>query len=123
VQLRRFSRSSDSTSEHKDSPCKMNFKQRVLGYIAKVPKGKVVSYGQVAAAAGSPRAARQVGAILRGIDPIEGEIPWWRVINNQGFISIKGNWTAGKEMQKSLLEKDGVKVSDSFTLDINKYRF
>jgi methylated-DNA-protein-cysteine methyltransferase-like protein len=101
----------------------MNFKQRVLGYIAKVPKGKVVSYGQVAAAAGSPRAARQVGAILRGIDPIEGEIPWWRVINNQGFISIKGNWTAGKEMQKSLLEKDGVKVSDSFTLDINKYRF
>lgn len=99
-----------------------NFKQRVLSYISKVPKGKVVSYGQVAAYAGSPRAARQVGAILRSVDPSSGKIPWWRVVNNQGVISIKGSWTATKELQRDLLIKDGVKLDKDFSLDMVKYR-
>ena len=100
-----------------------NFKIRVLAFIKLVPKGKVVSYGQVAAAAGSPFAARQVGTILRGLDSSAGDIPWWRVLNNQGEISIKGNWTATKELQKALLIKEGVAVSTDFRLDIKKYRW
>lgn len=99
-----------------------NFKDHVIAFIKKVPKGKVVSYGQVAAACGHARAARQVGGILRAIDPSQNQIPWWRVLNNKGIISIKGNWTASKELQKSLLIKEGVKVEEDFTLDINKYR-
>ncbi|MFA5991502.1 MAG: MGMT family protein [Candidatus Doudnabacteria bacterium] len=127
-----------------------DFKQRVLKFIQSIPKGKVVSYGQVAANAGSPRSARQVGAILRNLElsfsgridsdlktPRKGRfrkgkpfsgflsefVPWWRVINNQGVISIKGNWTAGKELQKQLLEKEGIKVGTNYKLDINKYRW
>ena len=98
------------------------FKQRVISFIKNVPKGKVVSYGQVAAAAGSPRAARQVGGILRSLDE-DQHVPWWRVINNQGLISIKGNWTATKELQKALLEKEGIKVNKDFVVDMEKYRY
>ncbi len=100
-----------------------SFKDRVVAFVQKIPKGKVASYGQVAAATGSPRAARQVGAILRNLDVADGKIPWWRVLNNQGIISIKGNWTATKELQKSLLMKDGIMVSFNLTIDINKHRF
>ena len=83
----------------------------------------MASYGQVAAACRHPRAARQVGGILRGLDIKDGKIPWWRVVNNQGVISIKGNWTATKELQRDLLIKEGVKVGKDFILDINKYRW
>ena len=99
------------------------FKQRVINFIKKVPKGKVVSYGQVASAAGSPRAARQVGAILRALDPSQGKIPWWRVLNNKGIISIKGNWTATKEIQRQLLAKEGIKITEDFSLDMERYRY
>lgn len=99
------------------------FKHRVINFVKTVPKGKAVSYGQVAAKAGSPRAARQVGAILRSIDASDGKIPWWRVVNNKGIISIKGNWTATKQLQKEILIKEGIKISENFSLDIEKYRF
>ncbi len=99
------------------------FREKVTELVKLVPKGKVVSYGQVAAVAGHPRAARQVGGILRGLDDSKIHIPWWRVVNNRGYISIKGNWTATKELQKSLLLKDGVKVGKDFTLDMEKYRY
>lgn len=98
------------------------FSKRVIAFIQTIPKGKVVSYGQVAAVCGSPRAARQVGAVLRTV-PADSTIPWWRVINAQGVISIKGNWIATKEMQKALLEQEGVVVSTNFTVDIDSYRY
>lgn len=101
---------------------KKSLKILVLGCVKKVPKGRVVSYGQVAAAAGHPRAARQVGGILKCL-PQPTDIPWWRVINKQGYISIKGNWTATKELQRDLLIRDGVKVSENFKVDMNKYKF
>lgn len=100
-----------------------DFKQKVIGYIKKIPKGKVASYGQVAAAAGSPRAARQVGGILRTVDCDKLGVPWWRVVNKQGIISIKGNWTATKELQKALLEQDGVEVGGALIVNMQKYRY
>jgi methylated-DNA-protein-cysteine methyltransferase-like protein len=100
----------------------MTFKEAVILYVKKIPKGKVASYGQIAAMAGHPRAARQVGQILKILDIGYSDIPWWRVINNQGIISIKGNWTATKELQKDLLFKDGVEVKD-FKIDIKQYRW
>lgn len=98
------------------------FQSKVLAFICSVPKGYVVSYGQVAACCGKPNGAREVGRILSGIDISKNKIPWWRVVNNQGFISIKGNWTAGKDLQKKLLEKEGLNVLPNYSLDINKYR-
>lgn len=99
-----------------------NFRQQVLKYINKIPRGRVVSYGQVAASCGHPGAARVVGGILQSL-PNDTKIPWWRVINNQGLLSIKGNWVASKELQKLLLEREGVIVSKTFAIDIKKYRY
>lgn len=98
------------------------FSKDAIAFIKRIPRGKVVSYGQVAAACGHPRAARVVGGILRAL-PENTDVPWWRVINNQGEITIRGNWTASKEVQKALLEKDGVVVSESFMVDMIKYRW
>lgn len=96
------------------------FKDRVITIIRSVPEGKVVSYGQVALYAGLPRAAREVGWILRSS---KEDMPWWRVINNKGFISIEGNWQADKMTQKQLLEAEGIEVSDDMMVDMEKYRF
>ncbi len=101
----------------------MTFKEAVILYVKKIPKGKVVSYGQVAAVCGHPRAARQVGGILKSLDISSVSIPWWRVINNQGVISIKGNWTATKELQRDLLKRDGIKIEKDFKINIEKYRW
>lgn len=98
------------------------FTQRVIQVVKAIPEGKVVSYGQVALYIGLPRAARQVGFILRDIG-LESTIPWWRVVNNKGYISIKGNWQADKELQRKLLLHEGIEVNDEFSLDIEKHRY
>lgn len=79
-----------------------------------------MTYGQVAAAAGSPRAARQVGGILRATGP--GEVPWWRVLNAAGQISIKGNFEATAQMQKELLEAEGVELV-GYELSLARYQY
>lgn len=98
------------------------FKHKAIVFMTSVPKGKVVSYGQVAASCGSPRAARQVGMILRTLGT-DSQVPWWRVVNNRGEISIKGNWEATKELQKRLLEQDGVSVSEAYKVDMLRFRY
>lgn len=101
----------------------MDFTTHVLEVVRKIPKGKVMSYGQVAAACGNPRAARAVGWTLRRLSLAEEtNIPWWRVINNQGVISIRGHWLPAHEIQRDLLRRDGVSVSEDFTVDLKKYR-
>lgn len=100
----------------------MNFKEKVIEVIKKIPKGRVVSYGQVAAACGSPRAARQVGWLLHTLDG-NNNIPWWRVINNLGYISIKGNFMSTPLTQKKFLEAEGIIVTDDLKIDIEKYRY
>ena len=97
------------------------FKQSVLKVVKLIPEGKVVSYGQVALYVGVPRAARQVGWILRQL-PRGTDIPWWRVVNNEGRISIKASKYNALE-QKSLLEGEGVVVDENLGFEIEKYRF
>lgn len=96
------------------------FKESVVRIVRLIPKGKVASYGQVALYLGLPRAARQVGWIL---NQLEGNtpVPWWRVVNNDGRISIKGSKYSALD-QKKLLEGENIKVSKDFTFDIEKYR-
>lgn len=100
----------------------MNFREQVLKAISLIPKGRVVSYGQVAAYCGSPRAARQVGWMLRTLDG-DNRLPWWRVINSAGFISIEGNAIATPLLQKNFLESEGVEVSEQFKVDLKKYHY
>ena len=99
----------------------MTFTERVHYIIGKVPEGLVASYGQIAALAGSPGAARQVGFVLRSSNP--DELPWWRIINNAGVLSIKGSFEATKQLQKQLLEREGIMVSSGFVVDIESYRY
>jgi len=96
------------------------FSQEVLKAVKSVPRGKVVSYGQVALMTGNPRAARQVGWVLNKLS--DDKTPWWRVINNSGRISIKSSEFSALE-QKERLEGEGVVVSKNFEIDIEKYRF
>lgn len=96
------------------------FKDSVVKVVQMVPKGKVVSYGQVALYIGLPRAGRQVGWVLRSLERAT-RVPWWRVVNNEGRISIKYSRFNGLE-QKKLLEKEGVRVNEDLTFDIEKYR-
>lgn len=100
---------------------KSNFKQGVIKVVRGIPKGKVVSYGQVAIYLGIPRAARQVGWTLNRLDK-EIEIPWWRVINNTGRITIKGSIYTPED-QKERLVSEGVEVGKDYEIDIEKYRF
>lgn len=101
------------------------FAKQVTRIVKLVPKGKVVSYGQVALILGMPRAAREVGWALNSLEEEVEEIdlPWWRVINNKGLISIKGTKWHDKSLQKKLLQAEGIDVSNDLIVDMSKYRF
>lgn len=97
------------------------FKEGVIKVVNLIPYGMVASYGQVAAYVGMPRAARQVGWMLNKL-PDNTVVPWWRVVNNKGRISIIGSKYSAKD-QRLLLEKEGVEILDDLSFDIEKYRF
>ena len=86
-------------------PADESFQERVKKLLKAVPAGKVVTYGALAAYAGSPRAARQVVWILNSCAEKE-RLPWHRVINAQGKISLgRGR---GYEMQREMLWAEGI---------------
>lgn len=97
------------------------FKETVIQIIRSIPRGKVMSYGQVALYAGAPRAARQVGWILNQVE-LTVELPWWRVVNNLGRLTIKGSEYTPTVM-KQFLEAEKVLIREDFTFDIEEYRY
>jgi len=98
----------------------MGFFEEVYKVVKRIPKGKVATYGDVARSAGSPQASRQVGWALHS-NPEPGVIPCHRVIFADGSLT-DGFAFGGREVQKALLEAEGVEVSDDFTVDLEKYR-
>ena len=100
---------------------RQTFTELVIQMVRMIPQGKVASYGQIAAMADSPRAALQVGYVLHFAGD-DGITPWWRVINSKGFISTKCE-EHNKNVQKELLERDGVVVSKDLKVDMARYRF
>ncbi len=94
----------------------MPFTQKVLQIIQGIPEGKVLSYGRVAALAGNPRGARQVSRILHSMSG-KHELPWHRVVNSTGKISLPRG--RGYELQRALLESEGVLFSPSHTIDLS----
>jgi len=97
-----------------------SFRSRVLEIVRKIPKGKVLTYGQVATLAGYPRTARFVGGILQSLGP-QGRIPWQRVINAAGGISTY-RLGFGDE-QKRLLEKEGVVFNRRGHCDLKMFQW
>lgn len=98
-----------------------SFKQKVIAVVKAIPTGKVASYGQVALYVGFPRGARQVGWILNKLEK-KLLVPWWRVVNNKGKITIKGSVYTPLD-QKMHLISEGIKVEDDFSFNINKHRW
>ena len=79
--------------------------QKVYIALAAIPQGKVVTYGQLGDLAGVPRAARQGGYILRNL-PAETTLPWHRVVNAAGKISLSPESDSGMR-QRALLQEEG----------------
>jgi methylated-DNA-protein-cysteine methyltransferase-like protein len=94
------------------------FTTKVYQVVAQCPRGKVVSYGGVAAMAGKPRAARAVGAVLRDL-PDGSAVPWWRVVNSNGMISERPDH--GPAIQRKLLRCEGVRFDRRGRMDWEKY--
>ena len=95
--------------------------RRIWQQAALIPEGQVASYGQIAKLAGLPRrAARMVGRAL-GSAPPAMQLPWHRVVNAQGRISIPRS-SRGFERQCELLEREGIEVRDG-QLDMDRYRW
>ncbi len=95
-----------------------SFYQRVITLIKNIPRGKVATYGQIAEYAGSPRAARQVAYILHASSERE-DLPWHRVINSKGGISLKPR--SGYELQKQMLEAEGVIFDREDNIDMKRF--
>ncbi len=96
-----------------------NFKDKVIQIVQKIPYGRVTTYGTVATLVGFSRGARIVGGIMCS-DGEKLNLPWHRVINREGYLSIKCG-EHSKALQKALLEEEGVEVSADFIVNLDKY--
>ncbi|HXJ35027.1 MAG TPA: MGMT family protein [Candidatus Eisenbacteria bacterium] len=114
----RRSRARGAATSHRPPP----FRRLVYRLVCRVPRGKVVTYGQVAAILGQPRAARAVGtalAALRG--GLLGTVPWQRVIAASGRCTHRDGLSAS--VQRDLLEREGVRFDRRGHVDLAKVRW
>jgi methylated-DNA-protein-cysteine methyltransferase-like protein len=92
-----------------------DFKQRVYAYVAQIPRGRVMTYGQLAALAGSPYAARIVGGVAHWGDP---SLPWQRVVKKDG--SLAEGYPGGTAGHAEALKAEGVSVSEDYKVNISE---
>lgn len=91
------------------------FAPAVYELVASIPLGRVMTYGQIAALCGSPRAARIVGGIAHyGPE----SLPWHRVVNKRGGLA--GAFPGGRSAQAQMLAAEGVEVSEDYIIDIER---
>lgn len=99
---------------------KDNFYNKVYEVVKQIPQGCVATYGQIAALAGNPRAARAVGNALH-VNPEPDTVPCYRVVNSQGKLTGAFAF-GGIYVQKNLLEKDGIPVIN-FKVELKEYQW
>jgi methylated-DNA-protein-cysteine methyltransferase-like protein len=91
--------------------------RRIYQVVARIPRGRVATYGQVASLARLPRQARLVGYALNVL-PVGSPLPWWRVVNAKGTISLRANGLGHDELQARLLSREKVRfVNGAIPLD------
>lgn len=93
--------------------------ERIYQVVMTIPKGRVATYGQVALLAGNPRWARVVGYALHN-NPAPGVIPCHRVVNREGRVATAFAFGGG-EVQRDLLEKEGIIFELDGSIDLKKY--
>ena len=94
--------------------------ERIYAVVKRIPKGKVATYGQVARIVGRCT-ARMVGYATAAV-PNGSRVPWQRVINSQGMISVRSHGD-GDERQRVLLEKEGVKFDAKGKVDLKVFQW
>lgn len=82
------------------------FRLAVYDLVRSIPPGRVMGYGHVASALGSPGAARQVGYAMAGL-PADTDVPWQRVVHSAGTLATKGD-AVRAVVQRGMLEREGV---------------
>lgn len=93
----------------------------VYAVVARIPRGKVATYGQVAALAGLPRKARFVGYALSALaDP---GVPWHRVVNARGTISPRAEGDEAGDIQRLRLEQEGVVFDEQGRIDLDRFQW
>lgn len=111
----------DSESGTNVTPQESDINQRIWQVVALIPAGWVATYGDVARHAGLGRAARRVGRAL-GKLPGNTRIPWHRVINSTGRMSLPAASVAGKQQRKRLAD-EGVRFTANGRIDLNRQRW
>lgn len=96
------------------------FTEKVIRIIQSIPEGKVMTYGGIARAAGSPRGARQVVRILHSMSR-KYKLPWHRVINAKGMISLTEDESSS--LQKLYLLDEGIIFDEKGTVDLKQFQF
>jgi len=102
----------------KDTPPRVSH-LLILTAVRRIPRGRVATYGDIAAAAGMPRRARLVGRVLAE-SPLADGVPWHRVISASGRISLRDG--EGPTRQRRLLESEGI-VFTANRIDLARYRW
>ena len=93
---------------------------RIIKILKRIPHGRVATYGQIAALAGNPRAARQVVRALHS-SSLKEALPWFRVINSKGTISLPRG--AGFEQQRSRLAAEGIECDANGRVDLVAFQW
>ncbi len=98
--------------------------ERIWAVVKRIPRGRVATYGQIAALAGMPRHARQAGYALSAT-PSNVKIPWHRVLNAQGRVSLRlRHWDSGSDdLQRILLEAEGVIFDSAGKINLKQYQW
>ena len=94
--------------------------RRIYAVVRRIPRGRVASYGQVAALAGLPGHARQVGYALHALTL--DKVPWQRVVNAAGAISARSE-PRFEEMQRGLLEREGVIFDANGRIPLSRFQW
>ncbi len=95
--------------------------QRIFAIVERIPEGRVASYGQVAALAGLPGGARQVGYALHTLEE-DSSVSWHRVINSRGEVSPRAE-PGWEHFQRHLLEEEGVEFDARGRIEWKRYRW
>ena len=95
-----------------------SFQEEVWRVVGDIPRGKVMTYGQVAEAAGAPRAAQAVGNAMRKAKEEDRDVPWQRVVRAGGFLSYEA-----PRNQEALLSEEGVSFVFGDCVDLQKHQW
>ena len=103
-----------------DDAARMSSYQRFYEVVKGVPRGRVTTYGTVAREAGFPGHARQVGYAMAALSD-DHDVPWHRVVNARGEVSRRSGGSAFEEIQRVLLEAEGVRFDERGRIPLREF--